>query len=61
MTTYEITIVMTDVAEGDATGLAQQIHDEHGEAFDAPLGDFTVRVAKVNAGAAFDTGWEPQS
>lgn len=59
MNDFSLTIVVRDVAEGDATTLAQAIVDEHGEAFDASLGDFDVSVARMDDGHAFDIGWEP--
>jgi hypothetical protein len=54
---YTITVRARDVAEGDATDLAQTIWDEHAEAFDAANGDFTVTVSKDG----FDIDWEPES
>lgn len=56
MSDYTIRIDLKDVAEGDATDLAQQIHDEHGEAFDVAQGDFIVWVSKDG----IDVGWEPR-
>lgn len=60
MPDFRLIIDIKDVAEGDATSLAQAIWDENAESFDASLGDFQVSVQKVSDGAAtFDTGWEP--
>lgn len=56
---YRITIIVKDVAEGDATDLAQRIYDEHGEELDAPLGDFTVTVAQIDGSFAAEVDWEP--
>ena len=57
MKEYRIIIRMRDVAEGDATSLAQKIWDEEAEGMDT--GDFDISVAEYSAGTQFDTGWEP--
>lgn len=54
---YVITIQLENVSDGDATDLAQQIYDEHGEALDADRGEF--RVAVSHDGFALD--WEPEA
>jgi len=59
MPNFRIVIDINDVAEGDATTLAQQIHDQHGESFDASLGDFKINVARISGNFAFDIDWAP--
>jgi hypothetical protein len=56
---YRITIDINDVAEGDATGLAQRIWDEEAESFDAKLGDFKLTVSRVMGDSAFAIDWDP--
>lgn len=60
MPNFRITIDIKDVAEGDATDVAQEIWNTHAESLDASRGDFKIRVARVErVGAQFDIGWEP--
>jgi hypothetical protein len=55
MSNYTIRIDMKDVAEGDATSLAQQIWDQYGEDYDAHLGEFEMSISKEG----FGIDWEP--
>jgi hypothetical protein len=48
MPDYRIVVDMKDVAQGDATSLAQTIIDEYGEGFDVATGDFAIRVLVVD-------------
>lgn len=57
MANYTITVEMKDVAEGDATDLAQKIWDENAEELDAARGDFAVHISKDG----FPVDWEPLS
>lgn len=52
-----LTIVLKDVAEGDATSLAQDIWDSHADAYDASRGDFELHISKDG----FPLDWEPLS
>lgn len=54
---YEIKVRLLNVAEGDATSLAQDICDEHGESFDAALGEFEVSVSEVNGDFRTPVDW----
>jgi hypothetical protein len=59
MSDFRLVIDIKDVTENDATDLAQKIHDEHGDPFDAPLGDFKISVAKLTGNSTFNLDWEP--
>lgn len=52
---YLIKIVLDNVAEGDATEVAQQIWDEHAEDLDASRGDFQISISKDG----FPVEWTP--
>lgn len=52
---YKIVIELENVAEGDATDLAQGIWDEHGDAFDADRGEFKVSISRDG----FPVDWRP--
>jgi hypothetical protein len=56
---HRIIIDIKEVTDGDASSVAQEIWDKHAEELDAHLGDFEVRVLKVQGGAQFDTDWQP--
>ena len=60
MADFTITIIVKDVAEGDVTGLAQSIFDENANDFDAKLGDFKIRVGKLDRGNEFTIDWKPE-
>jgi hypothetical protein len=53
---YEIKITMKNVAEGDATDLAQQIWDDNAEALDAHRGEFDINISKDG----FTIDWTPK-
>lgn len=60
MPDFRLKVTIRDVAEGDATDVAQDIWDTHAESLDASRGDFMIEVLRVEpSGAQFDTGWEP--
>lgn len=52
---YRIVIELENVAEGDATDLAQRIWDEEAEGFDANRGEFKVSISKDG----FPVEWTP--
>jgi hypothetical protein len=52
---FTITIQIDDVAEGDVTGLAQEIWDNNAADFDAARGDFNLSISKDG----FPVDWEP--
>jgi hypothetical protein len=54
-TMFTITIQIDDVAEGDVTGLAQEIWDNNAADFDAARGDFNLSISKDG----FPVDWEP--
>lgn len=59
MPDFVIRVKLKDVAEGDATTMAQDIWDREVDTLDE--GDLVVEVLRVDlSGAQFDTGWEPQ-
>jgi hypothetical protein len=43
---YKIVIELEHVAEGDVTGLAQDIWNDHAEGFDAHRGEFKISISK---------------
>lgn len=57
---YEVRVSLKDVAEGDATDLAQRIFDEHGADLDAARGDFEVVVFKRFGSGVAALEWEPR-
>jgi hypothetical protein len=56
---YRIVIELRDVAEGDATSLAQDVWDNHAVGFDAAAGDFEVTITKVEGNFSSDIDWQP--
>lgn len=56
---YRITINVKNVAEADATDLAQRIWDAHAHDLDAALGDFTLGITVHDGGRTFSFDWEP--
>jgi hypothetical protein len=52
---YKIVIELENVAEGDATTLAQDIWDEHAEGLDADRGEFKVSISRDG----FPVEWTP--
>jgi hypothetical protein len=52
---YKIVIELENVAEGDATTLAQEIWDEHSEGLDADRGDFKLSISRDG----FLVDWTP--
>ena len=56
MDDYVIRVDMKNVAEGDATEVAQNIWDENSEGYDAPS-EFDVSISKDG----FQLDWEPRT
>jgi hypothetical protein len=63
MPDFRLIIDVKDVADADASDLAQRIWDEHAEDLDAKLGDFSINVLRFGPGSrlTFDTSWEPNT
>jgi len=61
MPDYILTITIKDVAECDATSVAQEIWDTHAEGLDAARGDFTIGISQATDRNAWPVDWEPQS
>lgn len=61
MPDYILTITIKDVAEGDATTVAQEIWDTHADGLDAARGDFTIGVSQMTDGGrnSWPVDWEP--
>jgi hypothetical protein len=50
-----VVVTLKNVAEGDATDLAQQIWDQHSEEYDAARGEFDVHISQNG----FAVDWTP--
>jgi hypothetical protein len=61
MPNFRLIADIKNVTENDVNMLAQKIWEEEGDDYDASLGDFKLRIVKVEPGGAqFDTNWEPR-
>jgi hypothetical protein len=56
---YRIVIELRDVAEGDATTIAQDIYDTYADDLDAKLGDFEMSISKVEGDFSSTVDWSP--
>lgn len=56
---YRVVIELKNVSVGDVTTLAQKIWDEEADDFDASLGEFEMKIVKVNGPNDFNVDWQP--
>jgi len=62
MPDYEIVVSIKDVAEGDATTVAQDIWERHALDLDAELGSFELRILEIRSGNRYQVdSWTPQA